>query len=35
MDLLDFTGISNIQFPFLEHVQKILITFDDGTIRLW
>ena len=34
-DRRDITGITNIHLPFFEPIGMILVSFDDGTIRLW
>ena len=34
-DLRDITGITNIHLPFFEPIGMILVSFDDGSIRLW
>lgn len=34
-DQVDFTGITNIHFPYIDPIGTILISFDDGTIKVW
>lgn len=34
-DLHDFTGITNIHFPYVDPIGTILVSFDDGQIKLW
>mmetsp|Transcript_9203 Transcript_9203/g.15477 ORF Transcript_9203/g.15477 Transcript_9203/m.15477 type:complete len:132 (-) Transcript_9203:710-1105(-) len=31
----EFTGITNISFPYPDPIGTILISFDDGQIKLW
>jgi hypothetical protein len=34
-DLGLFTGITNIAMPYVDPIGTILVSFDDGTIKLW
>ena len=34
-DLRDITGITNIHLPFFDPIGMMLVSFDDGTIRVW
>jgi len=34
-DLVDFTGITSIHFPYVDPIGTILISFDDGNIKVW
>jgi hypothetical protein len=34
-DLHDFTGITSIHFPYVDPIGTILVSFDDGTVKVW
>lgn len=35
LDLMDYTGITMIRTPYIDPIGTLLISFDDGTIRMW